>query len=146
MTTVSISDQPSPWRRLTDYPKRAALLADATVDPFPQRVTRSASLYEHHIVRDPHEPPCTSEENRRSNSLVPLQSFPVSGSEIPQPVETIYIHDDEPYEPDRNRLNSIMTDQASGSSSPASAGQAEGKTQFCLCQPEAKIPRPRNCK
>jgi hypothetical protein len=144
MTTVSISDQPSPWRRLTEYPKRAALLADATVDPFPQRATRSASLREHHIFRGSHEPPHGSEETRRSNSLIPSQPAPVSGSDIPRPIETIYIHDDEPYVLDRNRISSIMTDQDSGSSSPVSGEQAEGQTQFCLCQPEPKIPRPRN--
>jgi hypothetical protein len=144
MTTVSISDQPSPWRRLTEYPKRAALLADATVDPFPQSATRSASLHEHHIVRDSHEPPHGSEEIRRSNSLIQSRPVPVSGSDILRPIETIYIHDDEPYVLDRIHTKSIMTEQASGSSSPVSGEQVEGQTQFCLCQPEPKIPRPRN--
>ena len=145
--TLSISDQPSQWRRLSDNPKRLSLLSDATIDPFPQRVTRSASLLEHHIVRDtPLDQARVADDGRRST--VPFLPYRAS----PLGADLHHSHGHPHYEPDfeeaydlsRKRKASIMADQPSGSSSPASVGQPDGQTQFCLCQPEPKIPRPRN--
>ena len=145
--TLSISDQPSQWRRLSDHPKRLSLLSDATIDPFPQRVTRSASLLEHHIVRDsPLDNTGRGDDGRRSTvPFLPYRASPL-GPELHHAHDPYYHVDEleEQHELSRKRNASMMADQPSGSSSPASVGQQDGQTQFCLCQPEPKIPRPRN--
>ena len=141
--TLSISNEPSPWHRTTTHlpkPKRASLLSDATIDPFPQRVTRSASLLEHHIVRGPYEP-TQPEENgrRRSLAYLPEHRLPPPGLVLPS------IED--PYDPSgRKRKASDMSEKEDGSSSPNSTGQPPEAQGYCLCQPEPKIPRPRNGK
>lgn len=145
--TLSISDQPSQWRRLSDNPKRLSLLSDATIDPFPQRVTRSASLLEHHIVRDsPLDHSRSADDGRRSTvPFLPYRASPRGPEPHPLHDHPYHEHDlEEAYDLSRKRKASIMADQPSGSSSPASVGQPDGQTQFCLCQPEPKIPRPRN--
>lgn len=145
--TLSISDQPSQWRRVTDS-KRLSLLSDATIDPFPQRVTRSASLLDHHIVSDSQLNPFRRPEYGRRDTVpfLPFRPSPLAHNERRPPPDPIYVPDD--YEDldelNRKRSFSDMADQPSGSSSPASVGQVDGQTQFCLCQPEPKIPRPRN--
>lgn len=147
MTSVSISDQPSQWHRLTDYPKRKVLLADATIDPFPHRATPSTSLLEHHIVRDSQKPLHGSDDDRRASvSLPPFHPPAASGIDITRPSAAVYEYDHPTYGLSSKQNYSNMTGQASRSSSPASVGQTDGQTQFCLCQPEAKIPRPRNGK
>lgn len=160
--TLSISDQPSQWHRIT---KRHSLLSDATIDPFPHQAHRTASLLDHHIVRDglhdapvaddgrqttapylphPHAPPRLQQQPPPPppplppSSIAPLPSHP--------PLDSRYfagqLHDA------RKRSIQEMTapDISEGSSSPTSTGQVEGGNQFCLCQPEPKIPRPRNGK
>ena len=144
--TLSISDQPSQWHRRAGYPNRSSLLSDTTIDPFPSRGSRSASLLEHHIVRDralEQHHYLSPETGRRSTvPCIPHRaSLPSSG--FGQRAEHQY--SEEAYEIyHRKRTASMMADQeASESSSPASTGQVDGG-QFCLCQPEPKIPRPRN--
>ena len=148
--TLSISDQPSQWRRLSDHStRRVSLLSDATIDPFPQRVTRSASLLQHHIVpSSPLDAIRRVEDGRRSTvPFLPYRASPLGPNHH-------HIHDppypgnnfEGPEEVSRKRTASEMADQPSGSSSPVSVGQQDGQTQFCLCQPEPKIPRPRNGK
>ena len=47
----------------------------------------------------------------------------------------------------RKRGAPAMADEArSGSKSPSSPVPSEGAREFCLCQPDPKIPRPRNGK
>ena len=147
--TLSISDRPSPWCLLSDYPKRHSLLSDATIDPFPSKSTQGASLSEHHIVRDPLEYKTIHEDGRR-NALpfLPYRVSPIahSGPRYSIDARTASLAADKAYEPmSRKRTASIMAEQEeTDSSSPASTGQPEGGGQFCLCQPEPKIPRPRN--
>ena len=147
--TLSISNQPSPWHRTTHLPKRPSLLSDATIDPFSQRVTRSASLFEHHIVRSPLEHPHLEDNGRRST--VPYLPHLVDGQHLqpPPPPPQVLIHPsiEDPHDPlNRKRKASDMAEkEESGSSSPNSTGPPpEAGSGYCLCQPEPKIPRPRN--
>jgi HMG (high mobility group) box len=150
--TLSISDQPSQWRRLSDHPKRLSLLSDATIDPFPQRVTRSTSLLEHHIVRDPPLDIANRPDDGRRSTVhfPPHRASPLGRFDLHHPHGLPYPVPEHQESHDllsRKRKESTMADQRpSRSSSPASVGQADGQTQFCLCQPEPKIPRPRNGK
>jgi hypothetical protein len=148
--TLSISDQPSQWRRLSDHPRRLSLLSDATIDPFPQRVTRSASLLEHHIVRDsPLDNSQRQEDGRRSTvPFLPYRASPIGQNDIapPHDLPCSSIDVDREHDLSRKRKVSTMADHPSGSSSPASVEQPDGQPQFCLCQPQPKIPRPRNGK
>ena len=145
---ASISNQPSPWHRTTTHlPKRASLLSDATIDPFPQRVTRSASLLEHHIVRGPLEHQLPENNDRRST----LPYLPHHFDSQPQPPPPILVHPsiEDPYDTlNRKRKAPDMADKEdSEPSSPISTGQPpEAGSGYCLCQPEPKIPRPRNGK
>ncbi|KPI40616.1 Repressor of filamentous growth 1 [Cyphellophora attinorum] len=156
--TLSISDQPSQWRRIT---ARHSLLTDATIDPFPYRTSRAASLLDHHIVRDPykdartinddgrrntvpHLPPAAPHITSHSRSSPPPQQLPASpDARAPPPL----VHPDQFDDLDaRKRSHQAMAshDHSEGSSSPTSIGHMDGSSSFCLCQPEPKIPRPRN--
>ena len=148
--TLSISDQPSHWHRVT---KRHSLLNDATIDPFPYRDHRAASLLDHHIVRDGQQDARVADNGRRSTvPILPHPAPPLIAAPPPPPAldpgyPTSVVHP-EHFRDTRNRSMQEMAgpDISEGSSSPTSTGQMEGGNQFCLCQPEPKIPRPRNGK
>ena len=148
--TLSISNEPSPWHRTTTHmPKRASLMSDATIDPFPQRVTRSASLLEHHIVRGPLEHPGPQDNGRRST--VPYLPHHLDSHFAPPPPpppqHLIRSTIEDQYEPlNRKRKALDMAEsEETGSASPTSTGQGpDAGAGYCLCQPEPKIPRPRN--
>lgn len=148
--TLSISDQPSHWHRVT---KRHSLLNDATIDPFPYRDHRAASLLDHHIVRDGPQDARVADNGRRStvHYLPPPAPPPIAAPPPPPPHDPRYpgaVGPPEHFRDTRKRSMQEMAapDISEGSSSPTSTGQMEGGNQFCLCQPEPKIPRPRNGK
>lgn len=138
--TLSISDQTPPWHRLSSYPKRLSLLTDATIDPFPSSCPRSASLLEHHIVRD-----------RNVDRLQPVQenvrrsTAPFIPRRISQ-LNTVLSHPNGSRDIQKRKRSVDMMDDpdTESPSSPTSIGHGDGTSQFCLCQPEPKIPRPRN--
>ncbi len=146
--TLSISNEPSPWHRTTTHlPKRASLMSDATIDPFPQRVTRSASLLEHHIVRGPLEHSGAEENGRRSS--VPYLPHHLDSQFAPPPPPQNLIHPsvEDPYDPlhRKRKISDMAEREETDTSSPISTGQGpDAGTGYCLCQPEPKIPRPRN--
>lgn len=154
--TLSISDQPSQWHRVTT---RHSLLNDATIDPFPYRQSRTASLLDHHIVRSQSRDVRMTDDGRRSTvhhlPPVALQIAPSAPPpQLPAPpnlriappplTHPDHFHDSE----GRKRSYQAMASQelSEGSSSPTSIGQGDGTNNFCLCQPEPKVPRPRNGK
>jgi hypothetical protein len=156
--TLSISDQPSQWHRIT---ARHSLLTDATIDPFPYRTSRAASLLDHHIVREPYKDVHTIVDDGRRNTvpyLPPAASHIASHSGSPPPPQQLpappdprapppLVHPDQFDDLDaRKRSHQTMAshDHSEGSSSPTSIGHMDGSSSFCLCQPEPKIPRPRN--
>ena len=147
--TLSISEQPSQWHRIT---ARHSLLSDATIDPFPHRGSRTASLLDHHIVRDHHKDARIVDNGTRSTvtylppiapPVAPPPPPPQPDARIPHPL----VHPDHFHDPvGRKRSHQTMAsqDHSEGSSSPTSIGHIDGSGTFCLCQPEPKIPRPRN--
>lgn len=148
--TLSISDQPSHWHRVT---KRHSLLNDATIDPFPYRDHRAASLLDHHIVRDAPQDARVADNGRRST--VPYLPHPVpppiAAHPPPPPPDPRYpgsvVHPEHFHDTRKRSLQEMAApDISECSSSPTSTGQMDGGNQFCLCQPEPKIPRPRNGK
>jgi hypothetical protein len=151
--TLSISDQPSQWHRIA---KRHSLLSDATIDPFPHRTHRTASLIDHHIVRDrAHDGPVAN-DGRRSTApylpyppppppppppIGPRATYPFPDPRYPAPG----VHPEQFHDPRKRSMQDMAgPDMEEEDSSPTSTGQVEGGNQFCLCQPEPKIPRPRN--
>lgn len=155
--TLSISDQPSQWHRIT---ARHSLMSDATIDPFPYRTSRAASLLDHHIVRDQQKDARIAEDGRRNTVpylppvVPPIASAPAPlppPQQLPAPpdprIPPPLIHPDHFHDSDtRKRSHQAMASQehSEGSASPNSLGHVDGSSSFCLCQPEPKIPRPRN--
>ena len=145
MSLMSMST-PEPsisWYRV--LPKPAALLHEHFNDPFPQR---HSSLLQHHITSDkPSKAVSDTISGRRTT--VPSIAY----SEVPRPSPPSR-------SPVRNSIvsiGSIYTDEGSvatkrtaslmedGLQSPdRSLRKEESGNQFCLCQPDPKIPRPRN--
>jgi hypothetical protein len=153
--TLSISDQPSQWHRIT---KRHSLLSDATIDPFPYRASRATSLIDHHIVRDRPQQLRSSDNGRRGTvphlpqpqpAPVPAPAPITAPQPVPAPPEPDprrLLHSEEFTNARKRSLDAMPAQEISdsGSPSPTSASHAEGRPGYCLCQPEPKIPRPRN--
>lgn len=155
--TLSISDQPSQWHRVT---ARHSLLSDATIDPFPYRTSRTASLLDHHIVRDQRQDAGIIDNGRRgtvpylppvATPIAPPPPPPPPPQHLPAPpdprIPPPLILPDQFHDPESRKRSIQMASQdhhSEESSSPTSIGHIDGSSSFCLCQPEPKIPRPRN--
>lgn len=141
-----MSESSISWNRV--LPKPPALYH---LDDSPDR--RSLPLFQHHIVPigEPTRPPDPTRDRRNtihglSPGHRPSSSPTISSFYRAYPVQ---VHDDLIICPvTRKRAASLMADGSSPrEGSPESENSnPEPTNQFCLCQPEPKIPRPRNGK
>jgi HMG box factor len=146
--TLSMPDPSSSWDRT--LPKPNGILQNLPAGPFTRRIS---SLLQHHLVsRNLSQETLESDVGRRRT--VPCISYhgrPLSGVDgQPRMVDNL------PREPallpsasletlTRKRDASHMAEEPySRPDSPSSASAGEGAKEFCLCQPDPKIPRPRN--
>jgi HMG box factor len=147
--TLSMPDPSSAWDRT--LPKPDAILQSLSEGTFARR---GSSLLQHHLVtrslsQDILEGdlgrrstvPCISYHERRPSVVNGgrtrmINSIPYDPSLLPPPVLGPLT---------RKRNASDMAEESlTGSKSPTSPIAGEGVKEFCLCQPDPKIPRPRN--
>lgn len=143
--SLSMPDQTVPWNRV--LPKPTALLHDYFNDPFSRR---DSSLLQHHVTSD-RISGAVSDDSASRRLTVPSIAYseaprsPVrpSVSDSKTSVSTLRIDEGAIA---RKRTASLMEDDLpSRDPSPMIEDQAEDSpNQFCLCQPDPKIPRPRN--
>ncbi|OAX84824.1 hypothetical protein ACJ72_00816 [Emergomyces africanus] len=138
------------WDRV--LPKPPALHYDPTGRDLP---TRTSTPVDHQIMTDKFSN-ITSEEN--SNRSVGLDSrilaASLSRNTIPSPENSTLTSTQVPLlisPVARKRTCSLITSEAarqerstSSSSSKSTSSKESSSLQFCLCQPDPKIPRPRN--
>ena len=148
--TLFMPDPSSSWDRT--LPKPSGILQNI---PAGTLARRSSSLLQHHLVsREPQEV-LSSDVGRRST--VPCISYHERRSSVPEGAQmrTVDSSSGEPasYQSaplgtlTRKRDASHMADESlSGPESPSSPITGDGAKEFCLCQPDPKIPRPRNGK
>jgi HMG box factor, other len=143
LMSISIPDPAISWYRV--LPKPTALLHNHFDDPFAQQ---KSSLLQHHITSD-HSPKAVSDtiSGRRitipsiAYSEIPRSSPPIHSAARNSTVSIGSAYADEgPVA--RKRTASLMED--GGQSPERSPRNEESGNQFCLCQPDPKIPRPRN--
>ena len=147
--TLSMPDPSSAWDRT--LPKPDAILQTLPEGTFTRR---GSSLLQHHLVSRSLSQeilekdlgrrstvPCISYNERRPSGVNGGQTRMVdSTSYDPALLPTVALG---PLT--RKRDASDMTEEShSGSKSPSSPVAGEGVKEFCLCQPDPKIPRPRN--
>ena len=119
----------------------------------PAGTPRRDSLLQHKIVHEPPPPPPHPLDGTkyRRNTFDSLASKSLR-EPSPEPIRAR-----DPYANESLRLgpltrkraaSQMADDESPQSTSPASpsTSAAEPTTQFCLCQPDPKIPRPRNGK
>jgi len=145
--TLSMPEHPALWERT--LPKPTALLSGAGHEHFARRGSSflpcqasSATYVDNGLI----------ELNGR-RSTVPYVSFRSRSRGSPQLGQGSVVEEKQldvqaetgPSLLIRKRTASIMAEEhASNSSSPTSTSATESANHYCLCQPEAKIPRPRN--
>jgi HMG box factor, other len=141
--SISIPDPSISWYRV--LPKPPALLHEHFNDPFPRR---NSSLLQHHITSDKSFGSVSDSIAGRRITVpsIAYSEIPRSSSRIDSPVRNSTISIGSTYTGDapvsRKRSASLMEDgPRSRDPSPHSD---EASNQFCLCQPDPKIPRPRN--
>ena len=136
---------PLSWDRVLPAP--SALLNGNANDLLPRR---SSSLLQHHLFSSKHLPESPRDQrstvpsiayqvNTRINPIPPIpprasQDFSAFGELATGPLT-------------RKRAASLMADESeTRETSPATTNDSNPDTtnQFCLCQPDPKIPRPRN--
>lgn len=113
---------------------------------------RSNPLFQHHLVSigEPTDTPDIVRDRRKTIHGVPNQERPRYSPPVSPFFRAYPIHvsDDLPSGPlTRKRAASLMAEESSEREpSPASTSNSnpEPTNQFCLCQPDPKIPRPRN--
>lgn len=142
--TLSVSSHSSLWDRTLPMPMPTTQLV---LDRYPRR---NFSLLQHHITSNQGLDVGQTEPGyirRNTVSCIPLTQ---TLSNRPQSRDAVDGHvaisetSDSLGPISRKRNASVMsTETASRSTSPSSTSPTEG-SQFCLCQPEPKIPRPRN--
>jgi HMG box factor len=143
LMSISIPDPSISWYRV--LPKPVALLHDHFNDPFPRR---DSSLLQHHITSD-NSFKAVSDTIAGRRITVPSIAYseiPRSSPQIHSPVRNSIVSIGSAYADEgpvtRKRTASLMED---GLQSPDRSPQhEESGNQFCLCQPDPKIPRPRN--
>ena len=147
MTTSTI-DSSTPWSRV--LPRPTALLEECPIEPFDRR---ASSLLQHHLPAD--RSTVTSWDlNIARRSTIPSISYPtrsISDSSLtdyrqfPAPPSAPLPADRLGQVQSRKRSASHMAPESSSrEASPSQTAIAESVPQFCLCQPDPKIPRPRN--
>ena len=143
--TLSMPDPSISWDRT--LPRLSAFLQNISHDPF--ATSRGSSLLQHHIVSDRLSRDFIDSASRRST--VPCIAYQ-QGPPDPQGVEpvldprnTVTGNGADAEHLTKKRPASHMAEETrSSEASPSSPSAAEGANQFCLCQPDPKIPRPRN--
>ncbi len=145
LMTAPMSDHSFSWDRVLPAP--SALL---NVNANDLLLRRSSSLLQHHLLPSKHLPESPRDRrstvpsiayqvNTRINPINPIplrasQEFFTSGELATGPLT-------------RKRAASLMADESeTRETSPATTHDSNPETtnQFCLCQPDPKIPRPRN--
>lgn len=143
--TTPMPDHSFSWDRVLPAP--SALLNGNANDILPRR---SSSLLQHHLFSSKHLP----ESPRDRRSTVPSIAYQVNTRINPiPPIPFGASHDFsssgelETGSLTRKRAASLMADESeTRETSPATTHDSNPETtnQFCLCQPDPKIPRPRN--
>lgn len=149
--TLSMPDPSSAWARTLPKP-------DAILQNLPEGIfsRRGYSVSQHHLVTRSLSPEILESDLGRRSTLPSIsyhESHP-SGVNVGQTRMIDSISYDPALLPatalgplTRKRDASDMAeDSHSGSKSPSSPIAGEGVKEFCLCQPDPKIPRPRNGK
>ena len=143
LMTLSTPDSSISWNRV--LPKPSALLDDQLSDPF---VRRNSSILQQNLTWDkfPRERVEISSGRR---STVPSICYRGTPASIPPDQSSPREPKNSPESPDegpltRKRTASLMEDKSNRSSSAAIEQIGEPASHFCLCQPDPKIPRPRN--
>src|SRR5437763_15026940 len=144
LMSLSVPEPSISWYRV--LPKPTALLHDHFHDPF---ATHNSSLLQHHIPpshKSSQGPSNASSERRITVPSIAYSEIPKSGSSIPSPLKDSLVPIGNAYTDDgpatRKRTVSLMEGDAQ--SADRSFQKDESGNQFCLCQPDPKIPRPRN--
>lgn len=141
--SISIPGPSISWYRV--LPKPPALLHEHFNDPFPRR---NSSLLQHHITSDKSfESVSDSIAGRRITvPSIAYSEIPRSSPRIDSPARNSIVSIGSAYTGDapvsRKRTASLMEDGPH--SRDPSPHSEEASNQFCLCQPDPKIPRPRN--
>jgi hypothetical protein len=145
LMSISIPDPAISWYRV--LPKPTALLHTRFNDPFAQQ---TSSLSQHHITSDkPSKAVSDTTPGRRitipsiAYSEIPTSSPPTHSTARNSTVSIGSAYTDEDPVTGK-RTASLMED--GGQSPDRSLRNEESGDQFCLCQPDPKIPRPRNGK
>lgn len=147
--TLSIRDPSSSWDRT--LPKPTAILQNLPAGAFARR---SSSLLQHHLVsRNFSQETLESDVGRRSTvPCIPNHARRMSGAYGGQarmvdghPREPVLLPNASLETLMRKRDESHMAEESqSRPESPSNASVDSGAKEFCLCQPDPKIPRPRN--
>ena len=149
--TLAMPDPSNVWNRTLPHPN--TILQNIPAGTFAKR---SSSLLQHHLVsRNLSQEvfssdvgrrstvPCISYHERRSSGLDGGQTFMVDSSSqksalLPSaPLDTLTRKKD---------ASHMAKESVSRPESPSNVIAGEGAKEFCLCQPDPKIPRPRNGK
>jgi HMG box factor, other len=139
LMSISIPGPSVSWYRV--LPKPPALLHDA----FPRR---NSSLLQHHITSDKSFESVSDDIAGRRMTVpsIAYSEVPSSGPRIDSPIRNSIVSIGSSYTDDapmsRKRTVSLMED--SSHLRDPSPHREEVSNQFCLCQPDPKIPRPRN--
>jgi HMG box factor, other len=126
-------------------PKPAALLHDRFNDPF---APQNSSLLQHHITSDrsSKDPSNIISERRITVPSIAYSEIPRSSPPIRSPLRDSLVSIGSTYTDEgpgnRKRTASFMEDDTK--SPDRSSRNEESENHFCLCQPDPKIPRPRN--
>ena len=141
--SISIPEPSISWYRV--LPKPTALLHDHFNDPFSRR---NSSLLQHHISSD-NSFKAASDTTAGRRITVPSIAYsepPRSSPPSHSPVRTSIVSIGTAYADEgpvtRKRAASLMEDDSQ--SRDQSPHNEEAGNQYCLCQPDPKIPRPRN--
>ncbi|OJD17333.1 hypothetical protein AJ78_02571 [Emergomyces pasteurianus Ep9510] len=137
------------WDRV--LPKPPALHYDPTGRDFP---TRTSTPVEHQIMTDKFSKVNGEENGNRSVGVLEsrIMATSLSRNTIASPENTTSTKAPPMISPvARKRTCSLITSEAarqerstSSSSSKSTSSKESSSLQFCLCQPDPKIPRPRN--
>jgi hypothetical protein len=143
LMSLSIPEPSISWYRV--LPKPTALLHDHFHDPF---AIQNSSLLQHHITSHKHSkaPSNTSSERRITVPSIAYSEIPKSSPSIRSPLRDSLVSIGNAYTDEgpvtRKRTASLM--EGDVQSPDRSSHKEESGHQFCLCQPDPKIPRPRN--
>ena len=141
--SISIPDPTISWYRV--LPKPLALRNDHFNDPFSKC---NSSLLQHHITSDK-SLTAASDITAGRRITVPSIAYteiPSSSSPSHSPARTSIVSIGSAYTDEgqvaRKRAASLMEDNSQ--SRDQSPQNEDSANQYCLCQPDPKIPRPRN--